>query len=223
MVKAAFDSIYDADQIVLIVDAAKNDLSASLEVAQKLTSSEKPKILALNKVDLLQKEKLLEIIGKFAAFGFDHIFMISATNGDGVTELTQTLCDKSEPGPWFYMEDQSSDLPRQVQAEEMTREKIYEFLHQELPYSIHVVTESFEIGPKGDIKIVQSIVVERDSQKGIVLGDRGSKLKSIGTASRKDLQDLFGAKVHLFLHVTVDEKWQNRKSYYEQQGLEFES
>ncbi len=223
MVQAAWDSIYDADQIVLIVDAAKNDLSVSLSVAEKFKETKKPRVLVLNKVDLLQKEKLLEIITKFAPLNFDHIFMISATKGDGIGDLVQTLCQNSQPGPWFYMEDQSSDLSNQVQAEEMTREKIYEFLHQELPYSIHVVTQNFEILPKGEIKITQSIVVERDSQRGIVLGERGAKLKTIGTSARKEMEALFGTKVHLFLHVTVDEKWQNRKSYYDQQGLDFES
>ena len=223
MVQAAWDSIYDADQIVLIVDSAKGDLSTSLNVAEKFKDIKKPRILILNKVDLLQKEKLLEIITKFSIFNFDHIFMISATKGDGVGELIQTLCKNSQIGPWFYMEDQSSDLSKQVQAEEMTREKIYEFLHQELPYAIHVVTQSFEVLPKGELKITQSIVVERDSQRGIVLGERCSKLKTIGISARKEMEKLFGAKVHLFLHVTIDEKWQNRKSYYDQQGLDFES
>lgn len=222
MVRAAWDGAYDGDQVILIVDAVKKDLSNSLHAAQKLSTFEKPKMLVLNKIDLLPKEKLLEIIAKFSVFNFDDIFMISALNGDGVDRFMGSLCAKVPLGPWFYMEDQISDLSQRSSAEEITREKIYEYLHQELPYSIHVVTDRFEVFDNGDIKIVQSIVVERESQRAIVLGDRGAKIKMIGTASRKELEHFLDAKIHLFLHVVVDEKWQNRRSYYEGQGLDFE-
>ena len=221
MVKAAWDATKDCDQIVLLVDAAKKDLSHSQNAAEKISSLEKKKILVLNKIDLLPKPKLLEIIQKFENYNFDHIFMISALKDDGVDELLKKLFHDAPPSPWFYLEDQVSDLSLSTHAEEITREKVYQFLNQELPYSIFVSNEKFENFDNGDIKITQTIIVERANQKLIVLGEKGSKIKMIGQSARKEMERFFNKKVHLFLHVTVDEKWQEKKSFYESQGLDF--
>jgi GTP-binding protein Era len=222
MVNAAWEGAQEADAICLVVDGRKKKKDYLQSILESLSGRPERKILILNKVDETAKEPLLVAAQELAGDGqFDEVFFVSALTGDGVPELKTRLAELMPEGPWHYPEDQASDASERLLACEITREQLYRQLHDELPYDSTVRPESYTHRADGSIEIHQQIVIARDSQKGIVLGKGGSKLKSIGEAARKELTDLLGAKVHLFLHVKVDEKWEDDKEIYEELGLEW--
>lgn len=222
MVNAAWEGAQEADAICLVVDGRKKKKDYLQSILESLSGRPERKILILNKVDETAKEPLLVAAQELAGDGqFDEVFFVSALTGDGVPELKTRLAELMPEGPWHYPEDQVSDASERLLACEITREQLYRQLHDELPYDSTVRPESYTHRADGSIEIHQQIVIARDSQKGIVLGKGGSKLKSIGEAARKELIDLLGAKVHLFLHVKVDEKWEDDKEIYEELGLEW--
>ena len=223
MVHAAWNSLGDADAIVLLVDAAaRRENEKIAAIIEELKKREKSVILALNKVDEVPPAQLLPIAQRLNDTGiFSDIFMISALNGDGVDDLKAHLKKQMPESPFFYGEDQVSDLPSQVLAAELTREQLYRQLQQELPYAAAVLPESLEEKRDGSVVIRQIIVVSRDNHRAIVLGKDGARIKMIGEKSRADISRLFDRKVHLFLEVKTDEKWQDRPDFYRTFGLEF--
>lgn len=222
MVNAAWEGAQEADAICLVVDGRKKKKDYLQPILESLAGRPERKILILNKVDETAKEPLLIAAQELAGEGqFDEVFFVSALTGDGVAELKTRLADLMPTGPWHYPEDQVSDASERLLACEITREQLYRQLHDELPYDSTVRPESYTHRKDGSVEIHQQIVIARDSQKGIVLGKGGSKLKSIGEAARKELTDLLGTRVHLFLHVKVDEKWEDDKEIYEELGLEW--
>ena len=222
MVTTAWSGAHDADIVAVLIDV-KSGLNDDAEaLLKKLQEVRQPKVLILNKVDLVEKARLLALaqaandIAKFAA-----TFMISATKGDGVADVRQWLAAHVPAGPWHYPEDEVSDAPVRQLASEITREKLYLKLHQELPYQSTVETESWTERKDGSVRIEQTIYVERDSQKKIVLGKGGQSIKAIGEAARRELADILEKKVHLFLFVKVREGWGDDPERYRQMGLEF--
>ena len=223
MVQAAWSSLGDADAIVLLVDATARKANEGLAaIIDELKKRKKSVILALNKVDDLPHAELLPLASRLNESGiFSDIFMISALTGDGVQDLTAHLKKKMPESPWYYDEDQISDLPSQVLAAEMTREQLYRQLQQELPYAAAGLPESLEEKRDGSAVIRQIIVVAREGHKAIILGKDGSRIKMIGEKARADIGKLFDRKIHLFLEVKVDERWQDRPDFYATFGLEF--
>lgn len=222
MVNAAWEGAAEADAILLVVDGRKKKLDYLQPILTSLEGRPERKILVLNKVDEAAKEPLLVTAQALAGEGqFDEVFFISALTGDGVPELKTRLAALMPEGPWHYPEDQVSDASERLLACEITREQLYRQLHDELPYDSTVRPESYQTRKDGSVEIHQQIVIAKDSQKGIVLGKGGARLKSIGEAARKELAELLGVKVHLFLHVKVDERWTDDKEIYEELGLEW--
>ncbi|MBN8483157.1 MAG: GTPase Era [Sphingomonadales bacterium] len=222
MVNAAWEGAAEADAILLVVDGRKKKLDYLQPILTSLEGRPERKILVLNKVDEVAKEPLLVTAQALAGEGqFDEVFFISALTGDGVPELKTRLAALMPEGPWHYPEDQVSDASERLLACEITREQLYRQLHDELPYDSTVRPESYQTRKDGSVEIHQQIVIAKDSQKGIVLGKGGARLKSIGEAARKELAELLGVKVHLFLHVKVDERWTDDKEIYEELGLEW--
>ncbi len=222
MVNAAWEGASEADAILLVVDGRKKKLDYLEPILTSLQGRPERKILVLNKVDEVAKEPLLVTAQALAGEGqFDEVFFISALTGDGVPELKARLAQLMPEGPWHYPEDQVSDASERLLACEITREQLYRQLHDELPYDSTVRPESYQTRKDGSIEIHQQIVIAKDSQKGIVLGKGGSRLKAIGEAARKELAELLGVKVHLFLHVKVDERWTEDKEIYEELGLDW--
>jgi GTPase len=227
MVAAAWEGAQEADAICLVVDGRKKRLDYLEPILEDLKHRPERKILVLNKVDEVAKEPLLVAAQALAGAdeegnaAFDEVFFISALTGDGVPELKTRLAALMPEGAWHYPEDQVSDASERLLACEITREQLYRQLHDELPYDSAVRPESYTHRPDGSVEIHQQIVIARDSQKGIVLGKGGSKLKSIGETARKELTELLGVKVHLFLHVRVEENWSDDKEIYEEIGLDW--
>ncbi len=227
MVSAAWEGASEADAILLVVDGRKKKLDYLETILANLKGRKERRILVLNKVDETAKEPLLKTAQALAGQTddeeqqFDEVFFVSALTGDGVPELKARLAELMPEGAWHYPEDQVSDASERLLACEITREQLYRQLHDELPYDSAVRPESYTLRRDGSVEIHQQIVIARDSQKGIVLGKGGSKLKSIGETARKELAELLGCKVHLFLHVKVDEKWIEDKEIYEEMGLEW--
>ncbi|HZF35661.1 MAG TPA: GTPase Era, partial [Candidatus Angelobacter sp.] len=181
-------------------------------------------ILALNKIDLVKPEKLLALAQKYNAEGiFTDIFMISATSGDGVEDLAGVLAARAPEGPWHFPEDQLSDLPQRLLAAEITREHLFRQLHQEVPYALTVEPETWEDFQDGSVRIGQVIYVERDSQKPIILGKGGQRIKSVREVAQAEIQHLLDRKVHLFLHVTVREAWAEDRAHYADLGLDYDA
>lgn len=225
MVSSALSSFDEAEFIVHIVDAAmRNPLEANSVVMRALDDQGANKqnvILVLNKVDRVSKPALLAIAQDMnEAFPYMATFMISATEGKGVPDLADFLAEKLPEGPWMFPEDQITDMPMRLMAAEITREKIYDQIHQEIPYSVFVATESWENFDDGSVKISQVIFVQKESQKGIVLGKGGSKIKAVGQAARIELEDILDTRVHLKTFVRVQENWAERLENYEMFGLE---
>ncbi len=222
MVSAAWEGAEAADAIVLVVDAIKQRRHELEPLLEALAHRPERKLLALNKVDAAVKESLLELaqnlVGKVA---FDEVFYVSALTGDGVAELKHRLAELMPEGPWHYPEDQVSDASERLLAAEVTREQLYRQLHEELPYDSAVRPESYTVRKDGAIEIRQQIVIGRSSQKAIVLGKRGARIKAIGEAARTELSELLGVPVHLFLHVKVDENWAESREIYEEIGLDW--
>lgn len=222
MVTAAWAGAQDADLIALVVDA-KTGFSARIEeMLDTLKGRSEQKILILNKVDITPKEKLLALTTQLnERVPFEEIFMVSATTGDGVADLKQTLAARVPEGPWHFPEEQVSDATDRMLAAEVTREQLYLQLHAELPYASAVETEKYEERKDGSVAIHQQILVGRPTQRAIVLGKGGTRIKEIGAASREQLSQLLGKKVHLFLHVKVRPDWEEDRSLYQEIGLDW--
>ena len=222
MVAAAWAGTEDADRILLVIDAAAK-VGARLEaMLEALESRREPLLLVLNKSDIAKKEKLLEFAETLSLrLKPEAVFMVSATTGDGIADLKHALAASVRECPWHFPDDQLSDATDRMVAAEMTREQLYLQLHAELPYSSAVETEKWEDRKDGSTVIHQQILVERDSQKAIVLGKGGSRLKAIGQAAREAIGEHLGRKVHLFLHVKVNPKWDEDRSLYRDIGLEW--
>ena len=219
MVAAAWTGAGDADLILLVVDASA---PVRDEILEGLAKREHPLFLALNKIDLVRKDKLLGLSADLTArLNPDRVFMISATEGDGVTDLKQALSQAMPEGPWLYPEDEVSDATDRMIAAELTREQMVNQLHQELPYATAVETETWEDRPDGSTAIRQQILVERDSQKAIVIGKGGRRLKAIGAAARAEITEHLGRPVHLFLHVKVNPRWEEDRGLYREIGLDW--
>jgi len=222
MVTTAWSGAHDADIVAVLIDAMSGLNDDAEGLLKKLEEVRQPKVLILNKVDLVEKAKLLAMAqAANEAAKFETTFMISATKGDGVADVRQWLATHVPQGPWHYPEDEVSDAPMRQLASEITREKLYLKLHQELPYQSTVETESWTERKDGSVRIEQTIYVERDSQKKIVLGKGGQSIKAIGEAARRELTDILEKKVHLFLFVKVREGWGDDPERYRQMGLEF--
>ena len=222
MVRTAWGGAKDADLVLVLIDAERGLKGDAGAMVENLADVRQPKILVLNKIDRVKRETLLALTAEINAKAeFERTFMISALDGSGCSDLLDYLSGRLPVGPWYYPEDQVSDLPMRQLAAEITREKLYLRLHQELPYSSHVETEKWEDLPNGSVRIEQVIYVERDSQKKIVLGHKGETIKAIGQSARKDIADILDQKVHLFLFVTVRDNWSDDPERYREMGLEF--
>jgi GTP-binding protein Era len=222
MVAAAWTGAQDADLILLVIDASAGLTSEVERIIASLGTREHPLFLVLNKIDLVRKGDLLGLsAGLTERLNPDKVFMISATQGDGVTDVKEALRDAMPEGPWLYPEDEVSDATDRMIAAELTREQIVNQLHQELPYATAVETETWEDRPDGSTEIRQQILVERDSQKAIVIGKGGRRLKSIGAAARAEIAEHLGRPVHLFLHVKVNPRWDEDRGLYREIGLDW--
>jgi len=219
MVAAAWTGAQDADVILLVIDASERVRD---EVVAGLDRREHPLFLALNKIDLVKKPALLALAAELTErLQPDQVFMISATQGDGVHDLKQALADVMPPGPWLYPDDEVSDATDRMIAAELTREQIVNQLYEELPYATAIETETWADRPDGSTEIRQQILVARDSQKAIVIGKGGSRLKRIGQGAREAIAEHLGRPVHLFLHVKVNPRWDEDRGLYREIGLEW--
>lgn len=238
MVHAAWAGADGADHVAHVIDAAARDRVTQGEakgadkhtvqdderVMDGLKAAERKAILVLNKVDVLPRDRLLAMSQELYESGtYTEVFMVSAKTGSGILQLREHIAGLMEPGPWFYPRDQIADLPQRLLAAEITREKLYLRLHDELPYAAMVDTESWKTLRDGSLRIEQNVIIERDSQKPIVLGKGGRAIKDIGESSRRELEEMLGCKVHLFLNVKVDPKWTERRSRYSEIGLDFDA
>jgi GTP-binding protein Era len=222
MVTTAWSGAHDADLVGVLIDARKGIDEEAEDIFGRLTEVKPPQILVLNKIDLVAKDVLLALTkAANEKAKFEATFMVSALTGDGVADLKTWLANRVPPGPWHYPPDQMSDAPMRQLVAEITREKLFERLHQELPYHSTVETEVWKELRAGDIRIEQTIYVERESQRKIVLGKGGQTIKSIGEAARKEIAEIAEAKVHLFLFVKVREGWGDDPERYRAMGLEF--
>ncbi len=222
MVTSAWGGAGDADAVCLLIDARKGLDEESEAILAKLPEVRRTKMLILNKIDLVPRPALLELAQSInAKLAFDETFMIAAINGDGVASLRKRLAGFTKPGPWLYPEDQMSDAPMRQLAAEITREKLFERLHDELPYASTVETDQWQVQKDGSVRIEQTIFVERDSQRKIVLGHEGQTIKAIGSRARAEISDIAETKVHLFLFVKVRENWADDPARYREMGLEF--
>lgn len=223
MVDAAWQRAGDADVVVLLIDAAKGLDEDTLGIIERIKDQKGPRIAVLNKIDRVEdKSKLLALTAHLTQQAkFDDVLMISALDGRGVADLKAHLGKIVPLGPWHYPEDDISDLPLRMLASEITRERIYHWLHDELPYAITVETDSWKALKGGDVRIEQTIYVERESQRSIVLGKGGATVKKISMEARKELSDIVEAPVHLFLFVKVRENWGNDPERYREMGLDY--
>ena len=222
MVAAAWAGAEDADLVLLVIDAAAKLGDRVEAILAGLENRNQPLLIALNKVDVAKKEHLLTLAARLSErLKPQALFMISATTGDGVADLKRALAEATPEGPWHFPDDQLSDATDRMVAAELTREQLYNQLHAELPYAAAVETEKWEDRKDGSTAIHQQILIERDSQKAIILGKGGSQLKRIGQASREAISEHLGRKVHLFLHVKVNPKWDEDRSLYRDIGLEW--
>jgi GTP-binding protein Era len=222
MVAAAWSGAHDADLMLLVIDSAAG-MNAEVErIVASLYKREHPLFLALNKIDLVKKDRLLGLSAALTdRLNPDQVFMISAAQGDGVPDIERALAGAMPEGPWLYPQDEVSDATDRMIAAELTREQIVNQLHQELPYATAVETETWEDRPDGSTVVRQQIIVERDSQKAIVIGKAGRRLKAIGAAAREEIARHLGRPVHLFLHVKVEPKWGEDRDLYREIGLEW--
>jgi len=225
MVAAAWQGTADAEEILLLVDAQKGRISEDTKsIIGKLKDSKREVILLLNKIDMVKKEKLLELTATLNAEGiFKEVFMISALTGDGVDTLLNVLASRMPQGPWMFGDEQISDMPMRLLAAEITREKIFLQLGDELPYASTVETEEWEEFDNGSVRISQTVYVMRDTQKAIVLGKGGARIKKIGQAAREELEEILERRVHLSLFIKVRDKWTDDPARYSAWGLDFNS
>jgi GTP-binding protein Era len=222
MVEAAWGGARDADNVVLVIDAAKGIDEEVEGILKKLADVRLPRLAVLNKIDkLTSREKLLELAADLGQYlPFERVFMISATDGDGVADLKRSLAERAPPGPWHYAADDLTDAPMRSMAAEITREKIFHRLHDELPYASTVETTSWTERRDGSVRIEQTIYVARDGQKAIMLGKSGQTIKQVSMDSRRELTQILERPVHLFLFVKVRADWQNDPERYREMGLE---
>lgn len=222
MVDTAWGGARDADVIALLIDARKGLTEEVETILDRLADLRGPRVLILNKIDVAKREKLLTLAqAANERVAFERTFMVSALTGDGVADMLDYFAAKVPAGPWLYPEDEASDLPLRLLAAEITREKLFERLHEEIPYVSTVETELWEERKDGSVRIEQTIYVERDSQKAIVLGKRGATIKAISQAARAELLEIVERPVHLFLFVKVRENWADDPERYREMGLEF--
>lgn len=222
MVTTAWGGAKDADIVLVLIDAERGIKGDAEAILDNLATVRQPKILVLNKVDRVERETLLALAAAANdRVAFERTFMVSALTGSGCRDMLDYLAAALPKGPWYYPEDQISDLPMRQLAAEITREKLYLRLHQELPYSSHVETEKWEEKKDGSVRIEQVIYVERDSQKKIVLGEKGATIRAIGQASRREIGEILEQTVHLFLFVKVRENWGDDPERYREMGLDF--
>ncbi|MBC93744.1 MAG: GTPase Era [Rhodospirillaceae bacterium] len=224
MVDAAWVGAEEADIVLLVIDSIRGIGANIKSIIDKLSKRECQIYIVLNKIDNLKRELLLRLIDELKyETKINEIFMVSALNGEGVSELQTTIATRMPAGPWLFPDDQLSDLPQRLLASEITREKVYLYLHQELPYSVAVDNDNWKELKDNSIRIEQVIYVQRESQKGIVLGSGGKTIKRIRMESQRELSDLFETKVHLFLHVKVSANWINEPGRYREWGLRFDA
>ena len=224
MVRAAWSGAADADLVVLVVDARKGMDEDVENILAALKEAGRRVILALNKIDLVKRDQLLGLTAKLNDSGIiDDVFMISAEKGDGTEDLLRHCTKLLPEGPWHFPEDQLSDMPQRILAAEITREQLFNRLHQELPYAALVESEKWEERDDGSVRIDQVIYVRRDGQKAIVLGKGGAQIKAIGAAARQELEKLLERPVHLFLFVKVREDWPDDRQRYNDLGLEYDA
>ncbi|MBO6539030.1 MAG: GTPase Era [Rhizobiaceae bacterium] len=222
MVTTAWGGAKDADLVLVLIDAERGIKGDALALLENIGEVRQPKVLVLNKIDRIKRDTLLALTQQANEYAeFERTFMISALDGSGCNDLLDYLAGKLPEGPWYYPEDQLSDLPMRQLAAEITREKLFLRLHDELPYSSHVENEKWEERADGSVRIEQVIYIERDSQKKIVIGKKGETIKAIGEAARKEVAEILEQKVHLFLFVKVREKWGDDPERYREMGLEF--
>ena len=222
MVAAAWSGAEDADLRVLLVDAERGIDGNTRGIIEGMKKAGMKAILVLNKIDLVARESLLAMVDKLDQEGiFTEVFMLSALQGDGVADLLAAVAGQISEGPWHYPEDQLGDIPERLLAAEITREKLFLQLHQELPYAATVETESWKEVKGGTLRIEQVIYVRRGTQKAIVLGKGGQQIKQIGAEARAEMMEIFGVTVHLFLFVKVRDKWQDDPERYREMGLDF--
>jgi GTP-binding protein Era len=237
MVRAAWAGAEDADAIVHLVDAEAEvaaragkstpgqhrGVEDAETITKGLTASGRGALLALNKIDMVKRDQLLATADAFFQSGaYNEVFMISAETGSGVSDLKMRLAALMPEGPWLYPADQTADLSTRLLAAEITREKLYLRVHEELPYAAAVETTAFEDRPDGSARIEQTLYVEREGQRAILLGKGGQTLKWIGQKSREELAEILGRPIHLFLHVKVVDDWQNQRDFYRDTGLDFD-
>jgi GTPase len=236
MVAAAWSALEGADAIVHVVDApaqagsGKNGAADALSVedataiAAKLKQMELPSILALNKIDAISRPELLAMTTKLVEEGlYTDVFMIAAKNGDGVDDLARTLTERAPEGPWLFPEDQTMDAPARVLAAEITREKAMLRLHDEIPYDMIVETDTWDEKKDGSARIEQTLFVAREGQRKIAIGAKGQSIKTIGELARKEMEEVFDRRIHLFLHVKVRENWSEERALYQRLGLDYEA
>jgi len=223
MVAAAWQGAEDADAVALVVDAERGIGGETRAIAEKLRQSKAPRFLILNKIDLVARETLLALTRELNALvPFERTFMVSALKSDGVADVLAAFAERLPIGPFLYPEDQAADLPMRLLAAEVTREQVFLQLHQELPYEAAVETEKWEERQDGSVRIEQTIHVQRDGQRAIVLGKGGTKIKQIGARARHELTAMLERPVHLFLHVKVSERWADDPAHYRAIGLDYE-
>jgi GTP-binding protein Era len=222
MVKAAWSGAGDADLVAILIDAKKGIDTEARAIIEKLSPALGKKVFIINKIDLVPRDALLAMAEEANKLGaFERIFMIAAANGDGVEDVLRYFAETVPAGPFHYPADEISDVPMRLMAAEITREKVYLRLHEELPYQSTVETDSWKDLKDGSVRIEQTLFVERESQRKIVLGEGGRMIKSISMDARKEIVAALEKKVHLFLHVKVRENWENDPERYRAAGLEF--
>ena len=223
MVAAAMDAISDADAVLLLIDVTKGITETIRELLNKI-KDHKNLFAVLNKVDAVRKQDLLPIVAELSQMAeFNEIFMISALKNDGVEKMLTTLAGVMPESPYLFDTIDAPDIPDNLYLAELTREKIYKYIHQELPYHIYVATEKVDVDPEGVLEIYQKIVVKSEGHKKIIIGHGGEQLKRIGTDARHDIQDQWGVNARLHLFVRVEPNWQEKRENYEDQGLEFKN
>ena len=221
MVGAAMDAVSDADAVLLVIDAQKGITDTVRNLVEKI-KEHKNLFVALNKADAIRKQDLLPIAAELSQMAeFKEIFMISALKNDGVKQMLDSLAEIMPESPYLFDTKDASDVPDALYLSELTREKIYKYIHQELPYHINVLTERVEVDDEGVLDIYQKIAVQNEAHKKIVIGRGGAQLKRIGTAARHDIQNQWGVNARLHLFVRVEPDWENKAENYEEQGLEF--
>ena len=223
MVAAAWQGAEDADAVALMVDAERGVGEETRAIIERLKQSKAPRFLILNKIDLVPREKLLVLTGELNGLvSFEHTFMVSALKSDGIADVLAAFASAVPAGPFLYPEDQAADLPMRLLAAEVTREQVFLQLHQELPYEAAVETEKWEERGDSSVRIEQTIHVQRDGQRAIVLGKGGTRIKQIGARARHELSVMLERPVHLFLHVKVSARWADDPAHYRAIGLDYE-